>query len=64
MWIKAKDNTIAVTEPETGERVEFNDNGKAQVSKEVGNNLIEYDSFEVTKNTKKTKSESEVKDLG
>lgn len=62
MWIKTTDSTRGFTDPETGERVEFNKNGKAQVSSEVGKKLVKkYDALEPTKD--KTKK-SEVKDVG
>jgi len=55
MWIKINNATRSMTDPEISEEeLEFNDNGKAQVSKEIGEKFIaEYDAIEKTKDDKK-----------
>lgn len=75
MWIKINSATRAFTPPEADEEVQFNDNGKAQVSKSLGKKLVEnYDSIEASKGEKskktmkpkkkKKKTKNEVKDSG
>jgi len=56
MWIKINNATRGMTDPEISkERLEFNDNGKAQVTKEVGEQFVEkYDSIEKIENEKRS----------
>jgi len=63
MWIEIDNATKKIRDPEISEEwLEFNDNGKTQVSKEIGEEFVDkYDSINETETTTtKDKSYDEV----
>jgi len=66
MWIKVDAANGNLYDPEiTDEEIKFSDSGKAQVSKDVGEKLVEkYDLISASKNTEVKKDKPEVKDIG